>query len=101
VADYAANPNQRQMLHVGRVPAVLLAAGVSDAPLMMPPSVIGKATGGKHTLTREIVEQIPAALRDPIFVFDSATEANAVTVLTEIKHNGRNVLVAIHRGTSS
>ncbi|MBL9117962.1 MAG: hypothetical protein JNJ83_23340 [Verrucomicrobiaceae bacterium] len=96
VADYFDNPNQRQMLPVGRVPAVLRAAGVSDAPLMMPPSVIGKATGGKHTLTREMVEQIPAALRDPIFVFDSATETDAVTALTEIKHEGRNVLAAIH-----
>jgi hypothetical protein len=96
VTDYFANPNQRQMMSVGRVSAILSAAGVSDAPLMMPPSVIGKSTGGKHTLTREIVEQIPAALRNPIFVFDSATEADAVTVLTEIKHNGRNVLAAIH-----
>ncbi|MCB1227431.1 MAG: hypothetical protein KDK99_16555 [Verrucomicrobiales bacterium] len=96
VSDYFANPHQRQMLRVGRVPAVLRTVGVSDAPLMMPPSVIGKVTGGKHTLTPEIVEQIPAALRDPIFVFDSSTESNAITVLTEIKHNGRNVLAAIH-----
>lgn len=96
VADYFTNPQQRQVIEVGRVPEVLRAVGVSDARMVMPPSVIGKVTGGKHSLTREMVEQVPAALRDPIFVFDSATERDAVTVLTEIQHEGRNVLAAIH-----
>lgn len=96
VAEYYENPSRREMLPVGRVPAVLRAVGVSDAPMVMPPSVIHKVTKGKHTLTREMVEQIPAALRDPIMVFDSATEADAVTALTEIRHEGRNVIAAIH-----
>lgn len=32
---------------------------------------------------------------EPIFVFNSATEVNSIMVLTELKHNGRNVLAAV------
>ena len=96
VEDYYSNPNQREPLKIGRVPSVLRAVGVSDAPMVMPPSVIHKVTVKKHTLTREMVEQIPSALRDPIFVFNSATEPNSVTILTDIRHQGKNVVAAIH-----
>jgi hypothetical protein len=96
IEDYYSNPNQREPLRIGRVPSVLRAVGVSDAPMVMPPSVIHKVTVKKHTLTREMVEQIPSALRDPIFVFNSATEPNSVTILTDIRHQGKNVVAAIH-----
>ena len=96
ISDYYFNPNQREPLKIGRVPSVLRAVGVSDAPMVMPPSVISKATIKKHTLTREMVEQIPSALRDPIFVFNSATSPDAVTVLTDIRHDSSNVIAAIH-----
>ena len=96
VEDYYLAPNRREPLNIGRVPPVLRIVGVSDAPMVMPPSVIQKVTVKKHTLTREMVEQIPSALRDPIFVFNSATAPDSVTVLTDIRHEGRNVIAAIH-----
>lgn len=96
VEDYYLDPNRREPLSIGRVPPVLRIVGVSDAPMVMPPSVIQKVTVKKHTLTREMVEQIPSALRDPIFVFNSATAPDSVTVLTDIRHEGSNVIAAIH-----
>jgi hypothetical protein len=94
--SYFENPQTREMLTVGSVPKVLLAVGVSEAKMLMPPSVIRKVTVDKHSLTREMIEQIPAAMHDPIFVFNSATEADAITIITDVKSNGSNVLVALH-----
>lgn len=96
VEGYLRNPGSREMLKVGSVPPVLSAVGVSNAPLVMPPSVIPKVSGVKHDVPREVLNQLPTALRDPIFVFQSAKVSNAVTVLTALKSQGRNVLVAIH-----
>lgn len=98
LADLLSNPDAAPLepLTVGPVPPALRAAGISDAPLVMAASTVAKAMGTRHGLPRAIIEALPEALRDPVFVFDSATRPNAAVVLTEIRHAGKSVIAAIH-----
>lgn len=81
---------------VGNTPAVLLAAGADPLPITMPPSMVKKVTAEAHDLSVSLVKQVGRAIKDPVFVFESATVPDALTVILDIKHNGQNVLIAVH-----
>ena len=81
---------------VGNTPAVLRAVGADDLPIVVSPGVIEKVTTGRHDLPPDLVKKIPAALSDPVFIFDSASIPDAQAVVTELRHGSANVMVAIH-----
>lgn len=58
-----------------------------------------KITTAKHRLTKEDVKRLPAEIFDPVAVFQSRGEENAVLVLTNLVAEGEGpVVVAIHTG---
>lgn len=83
-------------IDAGDTPPVLLATGADPLPMIMPRSVVIKATEGYHGLPLDAVKQVTKAIKDPIFVFDSATVPDAQTAILDIQHEGKNILVAVH-----
>lgn len=81
---------------VGSTPETWLASGADPLPITMPPSMVRKVTQLEHDLPIETVRQIARAIKDPVFVFQSVTMPDALTVILDIKHKGQNVLVAVH-----
>lgn len=81
---------------LGDTPKAFELAGANALPVTMPPSVVKKATSGKHDLPADLVKQVPAALHDPVFVFESETVPDALTAILDLAHYGENVLVAVH-----
>lgn len=87
--------NRRVVLNVGATPDVLQRLGADALPMIMPQSVLKKAQD-KHSIPLEVLRDLPAEIADPIMVFDSATMANSFVVLTEMQHDGENLVVPIH-----
>jgi hypothetical protein len=83
-------------VHLGTTPAVWLAAGADSLPITMPPSMVKMVTQTQHDLPTDIVRQIARAIKDPVFVVESASVPDALTVILDLKHKGQNVLVAVH-----
>lgn len=91
---------------VGKAPRVLRALGAMDAPVTIARDVVRKATNKVlHNVPMSAIEQLPEELADPIAVFRSRTQQDALVVLTEhADANGRPVIVALdvrsHDGTN-
>lgn len=83
-------------LKVCSMPDVLSAMGIAGRDLVMSPGVVEKVMHGKHDLTREQMLQLPEALHNPILIVDSATQAHSLAILTAIRTDEGNVLVALH-----
>ncbi len=80
---------------ISHTPEVLLMVGAKKLPLTIAPDVIRKAGQGKHKLPFEVIERLPAELRDPLMVFDSATVDNSLVVLTGTEHEGKPIIASI------
>lgn len=83
-------------LKVCSMPDVLSAMGIAGRNLVMSPGVVEKVMHGKHDLTQEQMLQLPEALHNPILIVDSATQAHSLAILTAIRTDEGNVLVALH-----
>lgn len=83
-------------IKMSSVPNVLQALGFSNRDVVITPSTLDKVMGGKHNLDQSHVERLAAAIHDPIMIVDSATQAEAIVVLTEVKTDKGNVIAAIH-----
>lgn len=83
-------------IKMSSAPNVLQALGFSDRDIVITPSTLDKVMGGKHNLDRSHIERLAAAIHDPIMIVDSATQAGAIVVLTEVKTAEGNVIAAIH-----
>ena len=92
---------QPKLMTVCNTPDVLQKLGAPDLPMTMSADNLAKVLSDKqdHQLPRELVKQLPAALAEPVMVFESATAAESFVVLTELKHEGRSVMVAVHLDT--
>lgn len=88
--------NPTTPLKVCSMPDVLSAMGIAGRNLVMSPGVVEKVMHGKHDLTREQMLQLPEALHNPILIVDSATQAHSLAILTAIRTDEGNVLVALH-----
>ncbi|WP_404466274.1 LPD5 domain-containing protein [Vreelandella aquamarina] len=87
----------RKRFSIGRTPPVLAALGAPDLSLSVDSGVIYKATQGKHSVSMELVKQLPELLHDPIMVLDSATQQSALVVMVQgVDQQGRPVLVPLH-----
>ena len=93
--------DKRRLLSVCRTPDVLRKLGAPDLPMTMTARNLEKVLSDKqdHQLPKDLVKQLPKALAEPVMVFESATEANSFVVLTELTHEGRSVMVAVHLDT--
>lgn len=93
--------DKRRLLTVCRTPDVLRKLGASDLPMTMSSGSLEKILSDKkdHQLPKDLVKQLPKALAEPVMVFESATVSDAFVVLTELKHEGRSVMAAVHLGT--
>jgi len=81
---------------VGSTPEVMLASGADRLPITMPSSMVRKVTLDAHDLPVDVVRQVANAIKDPIFILQSAKMNDALVVILDLKHNGENILVAVH-----
>lgn len=88
--------NPRDILTVGQTPEVLQKLGAPDLPMSMRQKIVRKITGGKRDISFSILKELPRHLATPIMIFDSATMANSLVVITEMKHEGKPLFVAVH-----
>lgn len=90
-----------ESLPVGKTPDVLQKLGAPDLPMTMALRNLAKILSSKedHNLPKDTVKQLPKALAEPVMVFESATSPDSFVVLTELKHEGRSVMVAVHLDT--
>lgn len=86
----------RSIVTVGKTPYVLEKLGAQPLPLVITKETIDKVTTGKHGLSLDTLQELPAHLADPIMVFDSATQTESLVVMTELKQDGKTVVAAIH-----
>ena len=85
-------------VQIGKTPEVLKVLGADDLPLVMTQFGVKKATTpaiADHNLTVEMLKSLPAAMRDPMMVFDSTGDPNALVVVTTMKVGRAPVLAAI------
>jgi len=92
----AGRMGRADMLRAGDTPAVLRALGAPDLPVVMTQDAANKVLREKHMLPVEMVKQLPGQLENPVAVFDSATQAGELVVLTEFQHAGKPVIAAVH-----
>ncbi|EKG3256458.1 hypothetical protein O2Z93_001677 [Salmonella enterica] len=83
---------------VARTPPVLRHLGAPDLPVSISRDVVRKATNGvSHDVKMETIEKLPELMHDPLAVYDSATQDNALVLwLDAADKNGDPVLAAVH-----
>ncbi|EIK8473878.1 hypothetical protein LKT49_003652 [Salmonella enterica] len=85
-------------VQVGRTPPVLRHLGAPDLPVSISRDVVRKAINGvSHDVKMETIEKLPELMHDPLAVYDSATQDNALVLwLDAVDRNNDPVLVAVH-----
>lgn len=101
VEDIAGMENTpRGMVRLGDTPAVYRALGARNLEMVMPASVVHKATDPtvrEHQVRLEDMQRLPELIADPVAVMRSATEGDALVSLVEAKDvYGNPVIAAIH-----
>lgn len=83
---------------IGRTPPVLRNLGAPDLPVSISRDVVRKAINGvSHDVKMETIEKLPELMHDPLAVYDSATQDNALVLwLDAVDENGDPVLAAVH-----
>lgn len=89
--------SQDKTVGVGQAPWVLQALGIKDRTVAIDASLVNKASRDRHDVKLSTFRKLPSLLANPVMVFDSDTEDNAVVVvLDESDKNGYPVIAAIH-----
>ncbi|MEE3649444.1 MULTISPECIES: LPD38 domain-containing protein [unclassified Brenneria] len=85
-------------IKIGRTPPVLRALGAPNLNMVISRDTVRKATNGvKHDVPMDVIERLPELMHDPVAVYRSATQDNAVVVLLEASDaNGNPVVSAVH-----
>ncbi|ARZ00822.1 hypothetical protein AXW38_07440 [Yersinia ruckeri] len=90
----------RHQIRLGDTPAVYQVLGARNIELIMPASVVHKATDPSirdHSVRLEDMKRLPELISDPLAVMRSATEKDALVSLVEAHDvNGNPVIAAIH-----
>ncbi|MBL3524113.1 hypothetical protein IM876_15650 [Serratia plymuthica] len=90
----------RGMVRLGDTPAVYRALGARNLEMVMPATVVHKATDPTvraHQVRLEDMQRLPELIADPVAVMRSATEGDALVALVEAKDvYGSPVIAAIH-----
>ncbi|MDR2364579.1 MAG: LPD5 domain-containing protein [Zoogloeaceae bacterium] len=95
-----AGEKTRDLLPTWDTPAALRALGAGSVQVQVQRSVLEKANDPDirgHDVPVDVLRNLPALLADPVAVFDSRTEDNAVLAFVEAKdESGRDVAIAAH-----
>ncbi|WP_067486866.1 LPD38 domain-containing protein [Dickeya sp. CSL RW240] len=85
-------------IRIGRTPPVLRALGAPNLDMYINRDTVRKATNGvKHDVPLSVIEHLPELMHDPITIYRSATQDNAVVALLEANDmNGNPVVSAVH-----
>lgn len=83
---------------VGRTPPVLRNLGAPDLPVSISRDIVRKATNNvKHFVNMDTIEKLPELMHDPVAVYQSATQNNALVLwLDAVDRKGHPVLAAVH-----
>lgn len=81
---------------IGNPSAILRSAGIPDLPIELASNRLSdKSLQENHPFDLEEVKDLPKAIHNPLAVFRSATHLNSNVILTELKHKGKNFVVAL------
>lgn len=85
-------------VEVGRTPPVLRHLGAPDLPVSISRDIIRKAINGvSHHVEMDTIEKLPELMHDPLVVYESATQDNALVLwLNAVDRNGDPILAAVH-----
>ncbi len=87
------------MLWMGNTPPCLLLLGFPELPLRMPLSVLHKIHTGKggerEGVKKRHLVQLPELIDEPLAIFDSATIAGALVVLTSARNPSGLIIASI------
>ena len=96
------NSFKNKVIKVCDTPILLQELNVPDLPIKMHLGVAVNTTKSEgaakhsHGLTLDMIEQIPQALNEPVFVMKSATQAGDIVVFTDVKDSqGKSVVVPL------
>ncbi|MBI0552589.1 LPD38 domain-containing protein [Pectobacterium parmentieri] len=83
---------------LGRTPPVLRALGAPNLDMFINRDTVRKATNGvKHDVPLSVIENFPELMHDPLAVYRSSTQNDAVVILLEAQDaNGNPVVSAVH-----
>ncbi len=98
IDEYQEGGSETKLIKVCHTPDVYKKLDAPDIDMVMTTGTISKVLSGKedHGIPKELLKDLPRALAEPIMVFESATSPNSFVVLTDIKHEGRSIMAAIH-----
>lgn len=88
--------NKAKSIDVCRTSEILKRCGADDLKIVINPSILDKVTVGEHKVPYSQLMKLPEQIHDPIAVFKSAKEPDALVVMTEMKEGDKTVAVAIH-----
>ncbi len=94
------SPEHARDMVVCPTPAVMQMVGAKGWDMVVTPGVLDKVMKGKHAVSVVALEQLPAALADPICIAVSDTPG-CLEVVTELKEGQHNVLVAVQLSSRS
>ena len=94
------SPEHTRDMMVSPTPAVMQMVGAKGWDMVITPGVLDKVMKGKHAVSVAALEQLPAALSDPICIAVSDTPG-CLEVVTELKEGTHNVLVAVQLSSRS
>lgn len=94
------NPNQKdRILHLGNSSKFLQEGGISDAEIILEyDKLVRKSVESyknRHPYSIEDIKDLPKAISSPIAVFVNTNGNNDHVILTELKKDGKNFIVAI------
>jgi hypothetical protein len=89
--------NPREHVRVMTTPLAFNFAGAKVLPVYMDAGKLKTILDSHSGMSTELVKQIPEALADPVAIFKSATHANGLVAMLELKDkNGSTVVAALH-----
>lgn len=95
IRDVLANKKLDAPIIIRKSPQVIAALLKKDVPVVLPQSVIWKASADKHGLTEAQIIAAVHGLDDPVMVFDSATQKNSLVALVDVAGVKDSVVVAL------
>ena len=101
IDDFVAGKLGDAPIVVGKTPEVLQRLGAKDLPVVIDKSTLRKVLLDKHGIPVDAIKQLPEQLIDPVMVFDSATVENSLVIMTELQHEGKTIIAAIHLSRQS
>lgn len=89
---------QGKFITLGNTPIILQELGLAPLPLVMHPAKLREIVRGrKHSITEDVMLQVPERLSQPVMVFKSVAQENAIVVLLDLlDSNAKPVIAAMH-----